>query len=183
MELLETAAAGSAPAAHERQPAEANAGLAHRAHLAAEPDGTADSSTMSDIRSCLILLDRVWPREDTVLARPDSVPDMLGRFRIIKELGRGGFGVVFLAEDPLLGRKLALKVPRVEVLSRGDAWRRFLREATAASRLDHPNLVPLLETGEIGAVGYIASVYVEGPSLDAWLASGRSGCLAVRLRA
>ena len=108
---------------------------------------------MSDIRSCLILLDRVWPREDTVLARPDPVPDMLGRFRIIKELGRGGFGVVFLAEDPLLGRKLALKVPRVEVLSRGDAWRRFLREATAASRLDHPNLVPLLETGEIGASG------------------------------
>ncbi len=70
----------------------------------------------------------------------------------------------------MLGRKLALKVPRVEVLSRGDAWRQFLREAMAASRLDHPNLVPLLETGEIGAVGYIASVYVEGPSLEAWLA-------------
>ena len=77
---------------------------------------------------------------------------------------------MFLAEDPVLGRKLALKVPRLEVLSRGDAWQRFLREAMAASRLDHPNLVPLLETGEIGPVGYIASVYVEGPSLEAWLA-------------
>ena len=81
---------------------------------------------------------------------------------------------MFLAEDPVLGRKVALKVPRVEVLSHGEAWRRFLREAQAASRLDHPNLVPLLETGEIGPVGYIASVYVEGPSLEAWLAQQQS---------
>ena len=135
-----------------------------------EPEIAADSSTLSDIRECVQILDRVWPREDALSPPPGPVPDKLGRFRILGELGRGGFGVVFLAEDPNLGRKVALKVPRVQVLSRGDEWQRFLREAMAASRLDHPNLVPLLETGEIGAVGYIASVYVEGPSLEAWLA-------------
>src|SRR5271157_3600469 len=170
MESPESADAGSAPAAQPRESHGASVGLTFCASLATAPDVAADSSTLSDIRSCIQLLDRVWPREDALPPPPNPVPGTLGRFRILRELGRGGFGVVFLAEDPVLGRKLALKVPRVEVLSRGDAWRQFLREAMAASRLDHPNLVPLLETGEIGAVGYIASVYVEGLSLEAWLA-------------
>ncbi|MDR3620743.1 MAG: protein kinase [Paludisphaera borealis] len=127
------------------------------------------SSEFRDLQACLGLLDHVWPRSKPAPDR-DGGPDQLGRFRILSELGRGGFGIVFLAEDPILGRKVALKVPRVEVLSHGESWARFLREAKAASRLDHPNLVPLLETGEIGPVRYIASVYVEGPSLDVWLA-------------
>ncbi|MGO9812910.1 MAG: serine/threonine-protein kinase, partial [Isosphaeraceae bacterium] len=165
-------AAGAASTAQPWEPHGASVGETFCASLATGPDTAADSSTLSDIRSCIQLLDRVWPREGALPfpSPPNPVPATLGRFRILGELGRGGFGVVFLAEDPMLGRKLALKVPRVEVLSRGDAWRQFLREAMAASRLDHPNLVPLLETGEIGAVGYIASVYVEGPSLEAWLA-------------
>ena len=61
---------------------------------------------------------------------------------------------------------VALKVPRVEVLSQSEGWRRFLREARTASRLDHPNLVPLLEAGAIGPVGYIVSAFVEGPTLE-----------------
>src|SRR4051794_29821783 len=109
------------------------------------PGAEDDSSTQSDIRACLELLDRAWPRQGSPPASPAAADvqaaGTLGRFRILRELGRGGFGVVFLAEDPELGRKLALKVPRVEVLARGEAWRRFLREARAASRLDHPNLV------------------------------------------
>ena len=142
-------------------------GLSFLLNRDAGPADERDSSTQSDLRSCIGVLDRVWPR--TNLPTAEQRPETLGRFRIIKELGRGGFGVVFLAEDPVLGRKVALKVPRVEVLSNGEAWRQFGREALAASRLDHPNLVPLLETGEIGPVGYTASVYVEGPSLETWL--------------
>lgn len=170
MESSDSDNPGSAPGAQPGETHGADVGETFCASLATAPDVAADSSTLSDIRTCVHLLDRVWPREDAFPPPPNPVPDTLGRFRILRELGRGGFGVVFLAEDPVLGRKLALKVPRVEVLSRGNAWRRFLREAMAASRLDHPNLVPLLETGEIGAVGYIASVYVEGLSLEAWLA-------------
>ena len=81
--------------------------------------------------------------------------------------------MVFLAEDSLLGRRVAVKVPRVEILTGSESWRRFLREVRAASRLDHPNLVPLLEAGAVGPVGYIVSGYVPGPSLEQWLASRR----------
>jgi eukaryotic-like serine/threonine-protein kinase len=144
-----------------------------------DPLADNDLSTLDEIQACVSLLDRVWPR---VAPPADQLPERLGRFKILGELGRGGFGVVFLAEDPDLGRKLALKVPRVEVLSQAEAWRRFQLEAKAASRLDHPNLVPLLETGQIGPIAYIASVYVEGPSLDAWLAR-RQSQVPVRLAA
>jgi WD40 repeat protein len=120
----------------------------------------------SDIEECLRRLDEVWPPEEP--SEPDGLK-RLGRFTIVRELGRGGFGVVFLADDPLMGRRVALKVPRVEVLSGTEGWRRFVRESRASSRLDHPNLVPVLEAGSIGPMGYIISTYVAGPSLEQWL--------------
>ena len=92
-----------------------------------------------------------------------------GRFSIVRELGRGGFGLVFLAEDTVLGRRVALKVPRPEVLVTPEFRRRFLREAEAASRLDHQHIVPVYEVGEEGPVCYIASAYCEGLSLAQWL--------------
>ncbi len=128
---------------------------------------------ISDIEESLRLLDEIWPREKY---HEEQFPRQFGRFSILGELGRGGFGVVYLAEDPLLGRKVALKLPRVEVLSGTEGWRRFLREARAASRLDHPNLIPLLDAGTIGPVGYIVSAFVPGPSLEQWLRHNRGEC-------
>ena len=84
-------------------------------------------------------------------------------------LGQGGFGIVYLARDPMLGREVALKVPRPEVLITPDVRRRFLREARAAAGLDHPNIVGVHEVGEAGPVCYIASAYCAGPTLSAWL--------------
>ena len=135
-------------------------------------DSPVDSASELDIEESLRLLDEIWPRDEHHESR---IPRRFGRFSILGELGRGGFGVVYLAEDPLLGRKVALKLPRVEVLSGTEGWRRFLREARAASRLDHPNLIPLLEAGAIGPVGYIVSAYVAGPSLEQWLRHNRDG--------
>src|SRR5207248_6137650 len=89
-------------------------------------------------------------------------PPSLGRFRIERELGRGGYGVVFLAWDPLLARQVALKVPRPEAVLTPDLSRRFLREAQVAAGLNHPNLVPVYETGESGPIAYIASRYCDG---------------------
>jgi eukaryotic-like serine/threonine-protein kinase len=131
-----------------------------------ESEETPGSTTLHAIQNCIDLLDQVWPSGGQ---HDEKTPNEIGHFLILRELGRGGFGVVFLAEDTRLGRKVALKVPRVEVGVQADGWRRFVREAKAASRLDHPNLVPLLEAGTIGHVGYIASAFVEGPSLSAWL--------------
>jgi WD40 repeat protein/serine/threonine protein kinase len=93
----------------------------------------------------------------------------LGRFEIERELGRGGCGVVFLAYDPELRREVALKVPRPEVLATSELRERFRREARAAAGLDHPNLVPVYEAGEVGAVCYIASAYCPGITLAQWL--------------
>jgi serine/threonine protein kinase len=95
----------------------------------------------------------------------------LGRFQVRRLLGQGGFGMVFLAYDPLMGRQVALKVPRAEILVTPDLRQRFVRELRAASALDHPNVVPVFETGEVGPVCYIASAYCSGPTLAAWLQS------------
>jgi formylglycine-generating enzyme required for sulfatase activity len=135
-------------------------------------DAGGDPVSELDIAETLRLLDEIWPRE---APRPGQITRQFGRFSILRELGRGGFGVVYLAEDPLLGRKVALKLPRIEPLSRGEAWGRFMREARAAARLDHPNLIPLLEAGSMGPLIYIVSVFVPGPSLDEWLRCNRGG--------
>ena len=102
-------------------------------------------------------------------APPQQIPWMLGRFRIERELGRGGLGIVYLAEDPRLGRKVAIKVPRADALENRELRRRFLREGEAAARLSHPHLVTLHEIGEAGRVCYLASEYCQGPTLAAWL--------------
>lgn len=93
----------------------------------------------------------------------------LGRFELRRELGRGGYGVVYLAYDPKLGREVALKIPRPEVLIHADLRARFAQEARAAASLDHPNLVPVYEAGNEGAISYIASAYCPGLTLSAWL--------------
>ncbi|HKB02639.1 MAG TPA: protein kinase [Gemmataceae bacterium] len=111
------------------------------------------------------------PRDPTQPTDPTkaTLPRTLGRFHIRRELGRGGFGVVFLAFDPPLGREVALKVPRAEALVTPELSGRFRHEALAAARLDHPNIVPVYEAGEAGPVSYIASTYCSGPTLAAWL--------------
>ncbi|WP_337173090.1 serine/threonine-protein kinase [Paludisphaera sp.] len=100
--------------------------------------------------------------------------EAIGRFIIEEELGRGGYGIVYRAFDSTIGRRVAVKVPRADALSDPDVRRRFLREAHAAARLDHPNLVPVFEVGEAGGVCYIASAYCEGPTLRRWINEGRA---------
>lgn len=103
------------------------------------------------------------------LKRPSVNESTFGRFHLRRELGRGGFGIVYLADDPTLGRPVALKVPRVEALTDANLRSRFLREARAAATLDHPNLGVVHVAGEVGPVCYIASAYCPGPNLAQWL--------------
>ncbi len=93
----------------------------------------------------------------------------IGRFRIERELGHGGAGIVFLAVDPKLGRRVALKVPRPEGLMSLEMRQRFLLEAEVAARLNHLHIVAVHEVGEAGPICYIAAEYCEGPTLAAWL--------------
>ena len=122
------------------------------------------------------------PVEERESVAGASGPARFGRFEVRRELGRGSFGVVFLAYDPRLRRQVALKVPRPEVLLTAETRRRFEREARAAAGLDHPNLVPVFDAGEEGSIAYIASAYSPGPTLAVWL-KARPGPVAPRLAA
>jgi WD40 repeat protein/serine/threonine protein kinase len=139
-----------------------------RALASGEPPTTDEdrASSLDAVHECQRLLEALWPRS---IPSGGSLPSRFGRFTILRELGRGGFGVVFLAEDSVLGRQVALKVPRPEFLVVPDFRRRFFREAEAASRLDHPHIVPVYEVGEEGAVCFIAAAYCDGPTLAEWL--------------
>ena len=136
-------------------------------------------SDWAGLEECLRLLERAWPRstgpEDgtDVPAAPEGRVEgaRIGRFVVERVLGQGGFGIVYLARDPALGRLVAVKVPQQHLLARPDLHARFLREAQAAAGLDHPNIVPVHEVGEAGPLGYLVSAYCPGPTLADWLAS------------
>ena len=96
-------------------------------------------------------------------------PHRVGRFELRRQLGKGGCGIVFLAYDPKLEREVALKVPRPEMLLSQDARARLVREALAAAEFDHPNLVPVYESGEIGPICFIATAFCPGLTLSEWL--------------
>ena len=96
----------------------------------------------------------------------------LGRYRLQRELGRGGMGVVHAAFDPDLERKVALKV--LVTTDVGEARQRLLREARAMARVTHPNVVTVHEVGSTGGRDYIAMELIDGGTLEDWLAEPRS---------
>src|SRR5919204_496655 len=99
----------------------------------------------------------------------DRIGTELAGYRIERVLGHGGMSVVYLAHDPRLKRKVALKVLAPE-LAEDESFRvRFLRESQLAASLDHPNVVPVYEAGEVDGLLYIAMRYVVGTDLKALL--------------
>ena len=89
-----------------------------------------------------------------------------GRFRITRELGRGGMATVWLAEDELLGHPVALKVLSETLTGSPEARRRFLHEAQTARLLDHPGIAAVHDAGETDGVAWLAMEYVEGETLS-----------------
>jgi serine/threonine protein kinase len=95
-----------------------------------------------------------------------AVPRRLGDFEIVRELGRGGMGVVYEAVQVSLNRKVALKVLAGGLGLTPTAVQRFRREAEAAARLHHTNIVPVYATGEADGTHFYAMELIDGPSLD-----------------
>ncbi len=93
----------------------------------------------------------------------------LGKYRIQKELGRGGMGAVYLAFDERLQRKVALKIMLPRAAANGSAKERFLREARAAAQIGSDHVVNIFEADEIAGVPYIALQYLQGYPLDEYL--------------
>jgi serine/threonine protein kinase len=120
------------------------------------------------------------PGQPDTAARPaarsgavDKIPRAFGRYRIQDRLGQGGMGTVFKAHDTQLDRTVALKVP---YLAPGDTGlrQRFYREARAAATLQHANICPVFDVGELHGTPYLTMAYIEGQSLAEALEAGQS---------
>lgn len=88
-----------------------------------------------------------------------------GKYEIVRELGRGGMGVVFLAHQKSLDRKICIKVLQPHLYSNAELVRRFQQEARQLSRLDHPNIVQILDVHDEGGLSFFLMPFIDGPSL------------------
>ena len=96
----------------------------------------------------------------------NTVPEQFGRYRIERELGRGGMGAVYLAHDGQLDRKVALKIPFFKEDDGVDAVERFYREARAMATVQHANLCPVFDVGQFEQWHFLTMAYIDGQPLS-----------------
>ena len=100
------------------------------------------------------------------------IPGILGRYRVLKELGRGAMGLVYLGKDPTIQRLVAIKTMRLDQLEHDgklqEVKARFFREAESTGRLSHPNIVTIYDAGQENDLGFIAMELIEGTPLKQW---------------
>ena len=104
-----------------------------------------------------------------------STPEQLGKYKIVRVLGKGAMGIVYEGFDPVIERTVAIKTIRVDELDPEEAEehsRRFKVEAKAAGKLNHPNIVGIYDYGEEQSLAYIVMEYVKGKELKSYLDSG-----------
>ena len=104
---------------------------------------------------------------------PTEINQLFGRYRIIKALGAGAMGAVYLAHDETLDREVALKIPKFPEGAGETVIKRFYREARAAAALSHPNICAIHDVGEIDGTHYIAMQYVPGRELADYVTAKR----------
>jgi tRNA A-37 threonylcarbamoyl transferase component Bud32 len=126
-----------------------------------------------ELAGALAILDRLLGGAATLTAgevplAPPVLPACIGPYRIERELGVGGFGVVYLAFDPDVRRRVALKVLHPGRLDQPEAVRRFQREAWAIGRLQHPGIVRLFDYSRHGPPYYLVTEFIEGVDPRQW---------------
>src|SRR5262249_45378051 len=135
-------------------------------YTAAHPD-LADE--IRDLFPALVMMEEVktgGTEPHAPAAGPEKLPRQLGDYRILREVARGGMGVVYEAEQVSLGRHVALKVLPGSAAGDGLRLLRFRREARSAARLHHTNIVPVFETGVCDGVHFYAMQFIQGQGLD-----------------
>lgn len=100
------------------------------------------------------------------------LPQTFSHYRIVRQLGKGGMGEVFLAEDTRLNRTVALKILPVESVEDSALAKRFVQEGRAAAAITHPNVAQIFDVGDEGGIRYIAMEYVEGQQLAELIRQG-----------
>jgi serine/threonine protein kinase len=110
-------------------------------------------------------------------ALPPEQPELIGRYRIEKLIGKGGFGLVYLAHDEQLGRRVAVKVPHAKRVVRPEDADLYLTEARTVASLEHPHIVPVYDVGSTAEHPFfVVSKYVEGTDLATRLNESRLSC-------
>lgn len=141
-----------------------------------ETRGRVEAMLAADARDNLLMDRPAWEAGGALMASLASLEDTqsfsgekIGVYRLMEELGRGGMGTVCLAYDTRLKRKAALKILRSQLINNPERVRRFQREARAASALNHPNIITIYDFGQDNGRDYIASEFVEGRTLRAYV--------------
>jgi serine/threonine protein kinase len=131
---------------------------------------------LREILPALVLMEKAKSREDAPPAQPPAAAPplrQLGDYQILREIGRGGMGVVYEAAQASLGRHVALKVLPAHALLEPRHLARFRREARSAARLHHSNIVPVFGVGESDGLHYYVMQFIQGLGLDEVLAELR----------
>src|SRR3954468_14790635 len=117
-----------------------------------------------------VRLDGAWIAEETTAS---LIGQIIGSYRVVSELGRGGMGMVYLAEHVQLGRPAAIKMLLPQMSSDAGIVQRFFNEARAASAIDHPGIVEIYDFGtHTDGRAYIVMALLKGESLEQRLVSG-----------
>ena len=125
-----------------------------------------------DLFPALVMMEDLKPSKsaETSGSHPASSPgkklERLGDFRILREVGRGGMGIVYEAEQESLGRRVAVKVLPAQAMLDPKQHKRFQRESKAAARLHHTNIVPVFGVGEHDGLHYYVMQFIQGLGLD-----------------
>jgi hypothetical protein len=132
------------------------------------------AAEIKEVFPAMALMENVALADESLAGEPtgeapatdQKPPEQLGDYRILREVGRGGMGIVYEAEQMSLGRHVALKVLPRKILVDDQQRRRFEREAKAAAKLHHTNIVPVFGVGEHDGLPYYVMQFIQGLGLD-----------------
>ncbi|MFH0903420.1 MAG: serine/threonine-protein kinase, partial [Pseudomonadota bacterium] len=157
-----------------REPRRAHGGMDNGKEEDLAPPPQASATPVSVAAELRCAMNATW----TTVGEPEVVlreGTMVDEFRVVRLVGRGGMGDVYLARDIKLGRKVALKLIRPRTLGSGNAVARFMREARLTASFSHPHIVTVYRVGELKGRPYLALEFLEGQNLRQRLQEERPG--------
>lgn len=128
-----------------------------------------DAVEVEEFLDSIAMLENMKQDSTPSARKSESLPASFGRYQIERSLGEGGMGTVYLAHDAQLDRKVALKTPKFDRDPEPNLMKRFHREARSAATLQHPNICPVYDVGEIDGIHYISMAYIDGRPLSDYI--------------
>lgn len=135
---------------------------------------TSETETVDTTQSEVAQADSSAEQKSPINIQFDKLPVHFGRYRIIRRLGSGGMGSVYLAEDSQLERRVAIKLPHHDVTNDSQIIDRFFREAKVAAALNHPRLCAVYDMGKVDGLYYLSMEYIDGQPLSSIILSDKT---------